>query len=239
MDIAKAPDDVHWALARGYVAASYARNVAMADPFRTLGMRALMLASLENWSLKTDQFSLVSGSSRPTARKLLKIYADTGLAYMADDAWFATDLMLSSLDHPTRAMIDQIEQCAWPDTEDSDAFRRAVRLGWLRAEYAGTQRLCPIQGRALFSLLRLHLNQHGADRRRIRNVLQDHTSAIGEDLEPELRRWILNGWVETSDEHFFNDRWVVLTPLGQRIATDFIDLLYDCILQAIRIKPQR
>jgi hypothetical protein len=234
-----APEDIHWALARGYVAASYARNPAIADPFRTLGMRALMLASLERWALKTDQFSLVSGASRPTARKLLKIYAATGLAYVVDDAWFASDLMMSALDQPTRALVDQIEQCDWPRTDHADAFSRAVRLGWLRAEYAGTQRLTPVHGRALFSLLRLHLSHHGADRRRIRNVLQDHNAAIGEDLEPELRRWILNGWVETSSEHFFNDRWVALTPLGQRIASDFINLLYDCILEAIRIRPQR
>lgn len=208
-----------------------ARNRSLADPFRTLGMLALLLAKLEGWALKTDQFSLVAGASRPTARKLLKVYSETGLAESIDDSWFATQLMANSLDKSVNAMT-----LAYNDSPKRPHFTQdAVKLGLVRAEYAATQRLCPIQGRPIFSLIRLFLNDLDNDKRRIRNVLQDHTSTLGQDLEPELRRWILNGWVETSDEHFFNDRWLQLTPMGRQICERYLDLLHDCLIKAQQV----
>lgn len=214
------------ALARAYVSGVMARNKTLADPFRTLGMLALILAKLENWELKTDQFSLVSGASRPTARKLLKIYSENGLAECLDESWFATEIMVGSLNETVKAIAGELS------SNHPYAQFDTVRLALVRTEYAATQRLCPVQGRALFSLIKLYLNHLESDRCRIRNVLQDHSTTIGQDLEPELRRWILNGWVSTSDEHFFNDRWVQLTPMGCQISQQYLELFDGCLAVA-------
>ena len=225
MQTAQPDNDDFKSLAQAYVSAALARDRLVADPFRTLGMPALILAKLENWQLKTDQFALVSGASRPTARKLLKIYAENGLGECLDESWFATDLMSDSLNDACNALQEGLAKSQLENIQ-------ATKLGLIRAEYGATQRLCPVQGRPLFSLIRLYVNHTDGDKRRIRNVLQDHSSAIGQDLESELRRWILNGWVETSDEHFFNDRWLQLTPLGLQIAKQFLTILNDCLAKA-------
>ena len=202
------------------------------SPNRTLGTELLLLASLERWELKIDNFCLMANVSRPTGRKLIKNYLQYGLATSDDNGnLFASSALQVACDVRARDFLNTFNEVAPNPVEETNPVLQAIKHALIRTDHAANTGLLPCATIKFVGLLAIHMGVNSAPRR-TRSVLESHRNLTGEDLEPTLRRWILLGWVESSDEHFFNDRFLVATSLGTKVVRNFINMLGGCLTKA-------
>ena len=192
---------------------------ALQDPGTTL----LLLAALEGWEFKTDNYCLMSSLSRPTGRKRIRTYLDSGLAQIDDQGNLSAAAPLLQV-AALRAQVFSQALLAYEDAGPVQLVSHALS----RFDYACVCGLLPLSSPLIPGLLLID-GAMGDPPRRTRNLLQNYHERTRLDLEPSLRRWLLDGWVESTDEHFFNDRFLTTTALGRRICDDTIALLAHCL----------
>ena len=215
----------HDALARALLAShpnAETETHALQDPGTTL----LLLAAIEEWEFKTDNYCLMSNLSRPTGRKRIRTYLDSGLAQIDDQGNLSAAAPLLQ----AATLRAQVFSQALLASEDAGPVQ-SVSHALNRFDYACVCGLLPLSSPLIPGLLLID-DATGDPPRRTRNVLQEYHERTGLDLEPSLRRWLLDDWVESTNEHFFNDRFLTTTALGRRICDDTVALLAHCLATA-------
>lgn len=196
---------------------------------RTIGADILLIASYESWSLKTDNFCVATNVSRPTGRKLIRNYLEFSIAKSnADGDLFASNYLKSTMERRAEQFLLRAAKDQAPDTPINDLTIKRMAHALSRYDHAGTTGLIPGTTVGLLGLLQIFHAQQTSPRR-TRNLLQTYYELTGNDLEPLLRRWILLGWVSSTDEHFFNDRFLSTTALGDWICDRVLETLAQCI----------
>ena len=223
-------DRAEWRLSECVLASSQFRT-QIPSPNRTLGSELLLLASLENWELKIDNFCLMANVSRPTGRKLVKSYLQYGLAISDDNGnLFASKALQAACDARAKDFLNTYNETSGTSYEASSRTLSGIKHALIRTDFAANMGLLPCSTIKFVGLLAVHMGVNSGPRR-TRSVIESHQNLTGEDLEPTLRRWILLGWVESSDEHFFNDRFLMPTALGTSIVKQFIATLGSCLIK--------
>lgn len=218
-------EDRHYEMTDALLASGEVRRLTP-NPLRTTGAPLLILAAIENWPLKTDNFCLMANVSRPTGRKLIRTYLEFGIARQDHEGNLGA----------SPALLDVAQQRAKPlalnlwGSHDHPKITQAMHA-LCRFDQAGLSGLTPVSSSHALALLMIDRPSRGRPRR-TRNILQQYLDMTGEDLEPHLRRWMLNHWIDASDDHFFNDRFLVTTELGRCISRDLTALLDHCLTLA-------
>lgn len=198
---------------------------------RTLGSDLLALATYESWELKTDNFCVMANVSRPTGRKLARNYLEFGVAQADQDGnLFASTHLKRTFERRAEQFLLEAQKHYSDPIAITEFNIKRLAHALARYDHAGATGLLPGNTASLLGLLQVFFAQQTTPRR-TRNILQAHYELTGDDLEPAMRRWIMLGWVNASDDHFFNDRVLTTSSLGEWVCNRVLNTLSSCLIR--------